>query len=628
LPNPVPKTLLWVIAPALLFFAAVPGANEALAQGRAPVDRPKVSVTMTVSPTKAKLGDQLSLTIRVSIQQRYRGRRGFFSMTRPNYDLQVPTTLTKDFTVVRSTPFQMNNIVGTRQSYRSDNNYAIRPRRAGRLLIPPARVVFKGRTYSSRSAVVNVGTGPAPPPSLPGQLPNLTGDEDLFVHAVADKLKAYVGEQVTITWYLYYKSPVARQASIVTRPTTDNFFSEEIPFRVRTSTHTTIGGQVFTVTPVIRRALFPLKAGRLRVGSLGVEAYLDYYQKVVRRSAVVSIEAMNLPTSNVPAGFHPKNVGQFKVTAELGQARINAHSATSLKVTVQGSGFMQGLKVDRIKQIPGFKVRFAGQKTEMASGVHLGGKHIHEYVLIPTAVGAQKVGPICFPHFDPKVGRYVTKACSRALEVMVTGKLAQGGTSTAAGGGSDNELRRRLKPILQASHLRNRTTSRLHKTPWLLWLLTLLPLLVLLSMVLIRVVRSLDRDTGSRRRRQARGHARRRLRLAASYIKDGDRVSFFTEIASVIQELLTARLGVRVQGITAVSLEALLEESEMSPALKERLLRDLEVCDFARFAPAAAGEAEMQEVLTRTRKLIGDVERARLKPVSDPGAETPAEAPS
>lgn len=615
------KSLL-ALVPALLAHTAGPG----LAKAR--TGRPEVSVTMTASPTKAKVGDQLTLTIRVSINQRLTRRPSFFSMRRPNYDLQVPSNLRKDFVVMRSTPFQVNNIVGTQQSYRCDYKYAVSPRRAGRILIPPARVVFKGRTYSSRPTVVNVGMGPAPPPSLPGQLPNLTGDEDLFVHAVANKLKAYVGEQVTVTWYLYYKSPVARQASIVTHPSTDNFFSEDIPFRVRSSTHTTIKGQVFTVTPVLRRALFPLKAGRLRVGALGVEAYLDYYQKVLRRSAEVSIQTLSLPTQNVPAGFHPKNVGQFKVTAEVGQPRIDAQSATSLKVTVQGTGFIQGLKVDRIKQIPGFKIRFAGQKTEMSSGVQLGGKHIHEYVLIPTAVGAQKVPPICFPHFDPKVARYVTDACSGQVEVTVTGKLAGVVGSTLAGAGKDNELRRRLKPILQAGHLRNRTTWRLHKMSWLLWLLILLPLLALLTTVLVRVIRSLDRNTDSRRRRQARGHARKRLRLAASYLKDGDRVSFFTEIASVIQELLTARLGVRVQGITTTELETLLEASDMASALRERLLRDLEVCDFARFAPAAADEAEMQDVLTRTRKLIRDVERARLKQIYEPGSEASAEAVS
>jgi len=617
----VQKSLV-ALVPALLALTAAPPAT------RARTGRPEVTVTMTASPTKAKVGDQLTLTIRVSINQRLARRPRFFTMPRPNYDLQIPANLSKDFVVMRSAPYQVNNLAGTHQSYRCDYNYAVSPRRAGRILIQPARLVFKGRTYSSRSVVVNVTMGPAPPPSLPGQVPNLTGDEDLFVHAVANKLKAYVGEQVTVTWYLYYKSPVARQASIATHPSTDDFFSEDIPFRVRTSTHTTIKGQVFTVTPVLRRALFPLKAGRLRVGTLGVEAYLDYYQKVLRRSAQVSIEALRLPTQNVPAGFHPKNVGQFKVTAEVGQPRIDARSATSLKVTVHGTGFIQGLKVDRIKQIPGFKVRFAGQKTEMSGGVQLGGKHIHEYVLIPTAVGVQKVPPICFPHFDPKRARYVTDACSGAQDVTVTGNLAGAVGSTLAGAGKDNELRRRLKPILQASHLRNRTTWRLHKTSWLLWLLCLAPLLVLVTTVLIRVIRSMDRDTDSRRRRQARGHARRRLRLAASYLRDSDRVSFFTEIASVIQELLTARLGVRVQGITTTELETLLEASDMAPALRDRLLGDLEVCDFARFAPAAADEAEMQDVLTRTRKLIREVERARLKRISEPAPEASMEVVS
>lgn len=621
----ISRILPLALLPALLALTAGPG--QARAQASAPADRAKVSVTMTVSPTKAKVGDQINLTVRVSIQQRIR-TRSFFSIRRPNYDLRLPSNLKKDFVVVHATPYQSNSIVGNQQSYRSDYNYAISPRRAGRVLLRPAQVVFRGRTHSSRSAVVNVGVGPAPPPSLPGQLPNLTGDEDLFVHAVADKRKAYVGEQVTVTWYLYYKSPVARRASIVTQPRTDNFFSEEIPFRVRTSTHTTIKGQIFTVTPVLRRALFPLKAGRLRVGSLGVEAYLDYYQKVLRRSSVVSIEALSLPTQNVPTGFHPKNIGQFKVTAEVGQPRIDAHSATSLKVTVQGTGFIQGLRVDRIKQIPGFKIRFAGQKTEVAGGVQLGGKHIHEYVLIPTAVGAQKVPPICFPHFNPKKASYVTDACSAAVEVTVTGKLAGGVGTTLAGTGRDNELRRRLKPILQASHLRDRTTWRLHKKKWLLWLLVLLPLLTLGAVVLVRVFRSLDRDTESRRRRHARGHARKRLRLAASYLRDGDRVSFFTEIASVIQELLSARLGVRVQGITTTELKAMLEASNMTPALQERLLGDLEVCDFARFAPAADDESEMQGVLARTRKLLGEVERARLKPIPEPPPEVAVETPT
>ncbi len=582
---------------------------------------------MSLSPTKARVGDQLNLTVRVSIRQRIRSLGGYgfsFGMSRPNYDLQLPANLKQDFVVVSSTPFQVNNIVGNQQSFRADYTYAISPRRAGRILLPPAKVVFKGRTYTSQPVVVNVGATPAPPPSLPGQTPNLTGDEDLFVHAVADRLKAYVGQQITITWYLYYKSPVARRAAIVSRPTTDSFFSEEIPLGTPSSTHTTIKGQVFTVTPVLRLALFPLKAGKLKVGGLGIEAYLDYYQKVLRSSAAVTLDVRDLPRKNVPPGFYPRNVGQFKVTAEVGQHTIDARSATSLKVTVSGTGFIGGLKVDRIQKIPGFKVRFAGQKTEPGGGAILGGRRIHEYVLIPTKVGSLKIPPVCFPHFDPTQGRYVTTACSAPITVTVTGKLLSGAGIGLAS--HENELRRRLKPILQGSHLRSRSTWRLHRTRWLLWLLLLLPPFGLGVGVLIRLIRSMDTDTEASRRRRARSHARRRLRLASSYLKESDRVAFFAEISSVIQELLSARLGARVQGLTGAELQQLLESSGMSEDLRERILKDLEVCDFARFAPAAAEETEMHDVLARTRKLIGELERAPLEPPPGLNGDQAAEA--
>ena len=49
---------------------------------------------------------------------------------------------------------------------------------------------------------------------------------------------------------------------------------------------------------------------------------------------------------------------------------------------------------------------------------------------------------------------------------------------------------------------------------------------------------------------------------------------------------------------------------------------------FLRFAPAAAEEAEMQEVLARTRKLMVEVERASLKPVGGAPEARQAEAPS
>ena len=160
-----------------------------------------------------------------------------------------------------------------------------------------------------------------------------------------------------------------------------------------------------------------------------------------------------------------------------------------------------------------------------------------------------------------------------------------------------------------------------------MWLVLLLPAFGLGGLLVFRRVKaSLDQDTESRRRRQARGRARKRLRLASSYLKGNDRVGFFTEIANVIQDLLSARLGVRVQGLTVTDLQALLSGSGMAAAPQERLIRDLEICDLARFAPAAAEEQEMQAVLQRTRLLIVDIERAKLKRAPEDALASAAEA--
>jgi len=43
----------------------------------------------------------------------------------------------------------------------------------------------------------------------------------------------------------------------------------------------------------------------------------------------------------------------------------------------------------------------------------------------------------------------------------------------------------------------------------------------------------------------------------------------------------------------------------------DALARELENCDFARFAPSASGPGEMRAALRRVRALLGAIERVR-----------------
>jgi hypothetical protein len=608
----------------------------ALLVGLAPAARAdgQVSVSTELSPPRASVGDQVTLVVTIKISGPVRS--GGILGGEP-FDAYQPPGL-KDLEVGRQWTSQSTqiSIVGGRaqREVLYQYHYLVTPRRAGTLTIAPASVTYQGKVVRSNPVTLAVGTGPAaPPPHLPGQAPNLTGTEDLFVQVVPDKVKAYVGEQVTVTWYLYARTNMPRSPSLKTVPSTDSFFAEDLPFASPQVTRTTIGGETYAVVPIFRKALFPLKPGQLIVGPLTVEAMTvssSYFSltPVERSSAELAIEALPVPTAGVPPGFHAGNVGRFTVTAEVEPAQVDATSATSLRVTVEGTGYLHGIKVDRLEQIDGFKVRFAGQKTELGNAVTLGGKRIHEYVLIPVRTGTVPIPPVCFPHFDPEAARFVTDACSRPLSVTVSGTLPAAAAAVTAGASAqENELRAQLKPILQPPRLHDRRPWRLHRTPWLFWLAVLLPPLAFLATLGVRRLReSLLTDTEGRRLRLARGRVRARLRQAVRHLKAGQRVAFFTEIARVLEEHLTASLGVRVQGLTTPDLRAVLHESGIPVPLQERLVRELEMCDFARFAPAASAEEEMEVTLLRTREILADLDRAAPRRAA-PAPKAPEVAP-
>jgi hypothetical protein len=577
---------------------------------------PQVEVTMATHPDRFAVGDQFRLAVTVKLSSSIGSGRlqgpGFRDYRPPKLD---------DFEILRQWTNQSTQIsyVGGRGRREEVYTYyyALRPRKAGRITISPASVRVQGQRHRAQPLTIQISPGAAaPPPTLPGQTPDLSDDEDLFVQVVPDKTEVWVGEQVTVTWYVYFSTPLRGAPTVQTPPNTDNFFSEELPFKQQQASRTTITGTLYGVLPIYRRALFPMKAGELEVGPLTVKARLrgrSWFRSsaVTRSSAPVTIRARALPKAGRPPDFRSGNVGQYRIDAEVDPVQIDANSGTTLQVTIAGTGFVHGLKFDKIKTLDGFRVRFATQRTEMKGGLQIAGKRVHEYVLIPRRTGTLEVKPICLSYFDPVEGRY-RETCSKKLQVEVTGQIAAP-ASGAVTAGRENELRRRLKPILRGGSLAHRTAWRLHRS-WIRWPLLLTPVLALALLLLGRAVRNrLASDTEGRRRREARGRARRRLRLASSYLKSGDRVGFFGEIANVIQEQLSARTGLRVRGLTSTELSQALTEYGVDPDLRDRLVSQLEECDFARFAPAAAETKQMEDALARTRRLLTELDRVRVQ---------------
>ena len=71
-------------------------------------------------------------------------------------------------------------------------------------------------------------------------------------------------------------------------------------------------------------------------------------------------------------------------------------------------------------------------------------------------------------------------------------------------------------------------------------------------------------------------------------------------------------LGTKAEAYTLDQLRALLVERGFAKDTAEAIVKELENCDFARFAPSASGPGEMKAAARRVRTLLGFIEREKL----------------
>jgi hypothetical protein len=101
------------------------------------------------------------------------------------------------------------------------------------------------------------------------------------------------------------------------------------------------------------------------------------------------------------------------------------------------------------------------------------------------------------------------------------------------------------------------------------------------------------------------------MRVAEYHIKAQRPSAFFGECARVINEHLEYKLGAKVEALTLGELREHLTQRGFDRETVEATVKELENCDFARFAPSASGPGEMRAALRRVRALLGLIEKQK-----------------
>lgn len=573
-----------------------------------------VEFTLKVTPTSGTIHEEYVATVQIVT----RGVSGPERFWPPDFG---------DFTVVdqrtsQSTQWMYDPVRGQEIRSSETRRYVLRPRRAGKLRIGEARLRLDGVEYQTKPVIVEVleaagglgsgtPTAPGSAPAIPPPDPSIVGTT--FLHVVPDRTKVYVGEQVTVTWYLYTRSEVLKYEP--KPPRFDDLWSETLyePQNYLNYTEDVVNGRTYSVAVVARRALFPTKAGKVVVPKFHADVATmatPFGQPLRLSSREVTLEVQPLPPG-APAAFDPAYVGQFTVEASIDRDNVPAGESISMQVVIRGAGALRRTKIPTL-EFDGFTTyppRTFDEKVDTTTAL-VRGERRYSYVLTPKRGGTLALGPIEIPYFDPTTNRYEI-ARSDVLKVKVIGDPALLAGGAGGLGSGENVIARDIRPAREIVALRTRVAEKAWRHRGF-WLVFAAPAGLFLGVVLADKLRErLRRETPRARLRRARGRARKRLRLAELHIKGGRAGKFFGEIARVLSEHVEERVGEPVAAMTREKLRDFLKDRGFPEETIEALVRELENCDFARFAPSASGPGEMRAALRRVRALLTAIEKVR-----------------
>ncbi len=227
-------------------------------------------------------------------------------------------------------------------------------------------------------------------------------------------------------------------------------------------------GEAYRRFPVLRKLLFPTKAGALtipaatfRIG-LPARGFFDDGQVVERATTPVTVTVEPLP--DVP-GFSGA-VGRFEAQATLDRESLPLGDAALLRLRVEGTGNLKWIDRPPAVEVAGAKVYPPQAKSDLrVTPQGIRGSRTWEFVVVPETSGTLEVPPVVFPYFDPKTETVVTAETAPLSLRVEGGTVAAGAVATPSatiGNGGALPLRADLDPsVLAVPSLGGRTVAAL-----------------------------------------------------------------------------------------------------------------------------------------------------------------------
>ncbi len=526
---------------------------------------------------------------------------------------------------VQSTSTNYQNINGqSSTTHTRSYTYTVRVVQEGKVTVPSASIKIGKDTYTTDPKTVEAVKGQVPDggSSSAGQ----RAGDDLRLRVSVSKTRVVVGEPVIVTLKLYVQSSAISGFEDVRFPTFDGFWSQEIdaPQNIQ-FVRENYDGQIYNAALLRRYMLLPQQTGTLTIEPselvclLQIQAeqtgprsifddFFSSYQTIRKRvaSEPVTINVSALP-AGAPASF-TGGVGSFRLSAGFDSDSVAAHEATSLKITISGTGNINLVDAPKVRlpaDFESYDVRKTENITTGASGST--GTLTFEYPFIPRAPGTFDLEPVEFTYYDIDAARYRTLS-SGPLSLKV-GEGTRTDAAVIPSGVSKRSVESLGEDIRFIS-----TTTNLRKAGRMMVsspAMIIIPTVILLAAAAVWVLlaRSIVRrsDVAGTRNRKAMKVARARLKNASAFLRQGLYGAFYEELHKALHGYISDKLMLPVADLTRERIGEELRARGKDEAVIQELSDILDACEYARYAPASGSEA-MEKHYQQAVKVISQIE--------------------
>jgi hypothetical protein len=522
------------------------------------------------------------------------------------------------------------------QSTSYSYTYVLQSLKEGKYHIPPATFTYKGKTFRSDSISIEVISDPSQKPS--GNTGSGTDENasqergavsDIFLDLSLNRKNVFIGEHIVATVKIYTRVNLAG-INEIKFPSFNGFLKSDIETPPLTSLRNeNVNGTIYGSGVVQQFLLFPQVSGEIQIEPVQISVlvqqktgrtdpffgdFFSSYQTVPKAviSKAVKVNVRSLPGTQ-PGDFSGV-VGKLQIASSIDRDTVNVNDAVNLKITISGSGNLKVAAAPSLKLTPDIEIydpKITDNLKSSANGTT--GQKSFEFLLIPRHYGEFTIPPVTYSYFDPSKGRF-ERLSTKAFNLHVIKGTEQSTGVTVYGGVAKEDVKYvgqdiRFIKSYPGNIIKPGNIIFLKPFYYSFFLLTAFIFLLFLFIRREHIKRNADRSMV--KHRKAAKIAGKRLKEASVCLKNGQNDKFYEEILKAIWGYLSDKLNIPVSELTRSNAIATLREKGMGDESIDDLVKILDVCEFARFAPSSTG-SEAEKIYDDSSKFIRSVENLKV----------------